>query len=64
MYDDTLPDRCRICGRPIGPCLNPFGAHLLCEPNAECWHEICEALHGDPDHDDQLPTSERERTGP
>ena len=56
MRDHTPTQSCRICGRPIDPCLNPFGAHLLCEPNAECMHEICEVLWGDPDDDYQLPT--------
>ena len=55
MRNNTPTQSCRICGRPIDPCLNPFGAHLLCEPDAECMHEICEVLYGDPDNDYQLP---------
>ena len=59
---DTPTQSCRICGRPIDPCLNPFGAHLLCEPDAECMHEICEVLYGEPDNDYRLPTCEHDVT--
>jgi hypothetical protein len=56
MPNHTQPQRCRVCDRPIDPCLIPLGAHLLCEPGAECRHEICELLYGDTDDDYRLPT--------
>jgi hypothetical protein len=56
MHNHQAAQFCRICGGPIHPCLNPFGAHLLCEPSAECRHEMCEVIWGDPDDDYQLPT--------
>jgi hypothetical protein len=34
MSNHTPAQPCRICGRPIDPCLIPLGAHLLCESNA------------------------------
>jgi hypothetical protein len=39
---------------------DPFGAHLLCEPNAECRHEMCELLWGDIDDGYALPTCDHD----
>jgi hypothetical protein len=64
MPHDISAPRCRICARPIHPCNIPPGAHMLCKPTAECRHEVCEALHGDPDNDHQLAVCEYERTRP
>ena len=54
MAHHAPPHLCRICREPIEPCLIPIGAHLLCEDNAECRHEMCELLWGDPDDEYRL----------